>query len=96
MPPRHKAKWWPRKNAVWLERLRGWMPGPRFPDVPPSAQMPSLLDVVMTSVNVMQMRITRSPHGGRPAELVIAPRLAHLGLLDFHRAKEAMDRRLCR
>ena len=79
------------QNAVWLERLRGWMPGPRSPDVPPSAQMPSLLDVVMTSVNIMQMRITRSRMAGDPPELVIAPRLAHLGLLDFHRAKEAMD-----
>jgi NTE family protein len=28
---------------------------------------------------------------GDPPELVIAPRLAHLGLLDFHRAKEAME-----
>ena len=80
------------QNAVWLERLRGWMPGPpRSPDVPPSAQMPSLLDVVMTSVNIMQMRITRSRMAGDPPELVIAPRLAHLGLLDFHRAKEAME-----
>ena len=79
------------QNAVWLERLRGWMPGPRSPDVPSSAQMPSLLDVVMTSVNIMQMRITRSRMAGDPPELVIAPRLAHLGLLDFHRAKEAME-----
>ncbi|WP_284214793.1 patatin-like phospholipase family protein [Comamonas jiangduensis] len=79
------------QNAVWLERLRGWMPGPRSPDVLSSAQMPSLLDVVMTSVNIMQMRITRSRMAGDPPELVIAPRLAHLGLLDFHRAKEAME-----
>lgn len=52
---------------------------------------PSLLDVVMTSVNIMQMRITRSRLAGDPAELVVAPRLAHLGLLDFHRAQEAID-----
>ena len=52
--------------------------------------MPSLLDVAMTSINIMQMRITRSRMAGDPPELVIAPRLAHLGLLDFHRGEEAM------
>ena len=79
------------QSALWLERLRGWMPGTRAPAAVPSTHMPSLLDVVMTSVNIMQMRITRSRMAGDPPELVIAPRLAHLGLLDFHRAKEAME-----
>jgi predicted acylesterase/phospholipase RssA len=41
--------------------------------------------------NIMQMRITRSRMAGDPPELVIAPRLSHLGLLDFHRAREAID-----
>jgi NTE family protein len=58
------------------------------PKPPP---VPSLLDVVMTSVNIMQMRITRSRMAGDPPELVIAPRLSHMGLLDFHRAREAID-----
>lgn len=52
---------------------------------------PSLMDVLMTSVNIMQMRITRSRLAGDPPELTIAPHLAHMGLLDFHRAQEAMD-----
>ena len=52
---------------------------------------PSLLEVVLASVNIMQVRITRSRMAGDPPEVVIAPRLAHLGLLDFHRAAEAID-----
>ena len=28
---------------------------------------------------------------GEPPDLVIAPRLVHLALLDFHRASEAID-----
>ncbi|MBF6631285.1 MAG: patatin-like phospholipase family protein [Comamonas sp.] len=87
------------QNAAWISRiqqgLRSWMPGgaeqPSEPEAAEMLRVPSLLDVVMTSVNIMQMRITRSRMAGDPPELVIAPRLAHLGLLDFHRAKEAMQ-----
>ena len=28
---------------------------------------------------------------GEPPDAIVAPRLAHLALLDFHRAKEAID-----
>ncbi len=53
--------------------------------------IPSLLNVVMSSVNIMQMRITRSRMAGDPSEVLIAPKVAHIGLLDFHRAREAID-----
>ena len=79
----------------WFSRLhngfRNWMPGSGAGAEAATLPIPSLLDVVMTSVNIMQMRITRSRMAGDPPELVIAPRLAHLGLLDFHRAEEAME-----
>lgn len=83
-------------SAAWISRLqsglRSWMPGGGVAQgAQASMPIPSLLDVVMTSVNIMQMRITRSRMAGDPPELVIAPRLAHMGLLDFHRAKEAID-----
>lgn len=52
--------------------------------------LPSLLDVVAGSINIMQIRITRSRMAGDPPEAVIAPRLGHLGVLDFHRADEAI------
>jgi NTE family protein len=38
----------------------------------------------------MQVRITRSRMAGEPPDLIIAPRLADVGLLDFHRADEAI------
>ena len=53
--------------------------------------IPSMLDVLASSINIMQVRITRSRMAGEPPDLVVAPRLAHLGLLDFHRAKEAIE-----
>ncbi len=87
----------PPPGKPWSRRLTSWIPGVGAPPAVANSplvdgmRIPSVLDVVMTSVNIMQMRITRSRMAGDPPELVIAPRLAHLGLLDFHRAKEAMD-----
>ncbi|MBV7417808.1 patatin-like phospholipase family protein [Comamonas sp. CMM03] len=87
----------PPPGKPWSRRLTSWIPGLGAPPAVANSplvdgmRIPSVLDVVMTSVNIMQMRITRSRMAGDPPELVIAPRLAHLGLLDFHRAKEAMD-----
>ena len=86
----------PPPGKPWAQRLTGWIPGVGAPPAGAGTAVsgmrtPSVLDVVMTSVNIMQMRITRSRMAGDPPELVIAPHLAHLGLLDFHRAKEAMD-----
>jgi NTE family protein len=54
-------------------------------------RLPSMLDVVASSINIMQVRISRSRMGGDPPDALVAPRLAHLGLLDFHRAKEAIE-----
>lgn len=56
-----------------------------------TAEMPSVLDVGLNSINIMQMRISRSRLAGDPPEVLITPRLAHLGLLDFHRAEEAIE-----
>lgn len=52
---------------------------------------PSLIEVLTTSINIMQIRITRSRLAGEPADTLIAPLLAHFALLDFHRAAEAID-----
>ena len=54
-------------------------------------EIPSMLDVVAASINIMQERITRSRMVGEPPHVTIAPRLAHLGLMDFHRAPEAIE-----
>lgn len=50
----------------------------------------SMIEVVTTSLNIMSTRITRSRLAGEPADVVIAPRLGRLGLLDYHRATEAI------
>ena len=52
---------------------------------------PSMSEVLATAVNIMQVRITRSRLVGEPADIMIAPRLAHLGLMEFHRAGTAIE-----
>jgi NTE family protein len=75
----------------WLRKLQGNL-GALIPaHSPDERKMPSMLDVLTTSINIMQVRISRSRMAGEPPDLVVAPRLAHFGLLDFHRAKEAIE-----
>ncbi|TAK49346.1 MAG: patatin-like phospholipase RssA [Betaproteobacteria bacterium] len=53
--------------------------------------MPSILDVLATCMDITQVRVARSRLAGEPPEALVAPRLARLRLLDFHRAKEAIE-----
>ncbi len=55
-----------------------------------SLPIPSMIDVMTTSINIMQERITRSRLAGEPADIVIRPRLAQMALMDFHRAAPAI------
>ena len=92
----------PPPRAPWMrslhDRVSALLPHgaepadtPAADAAPPARPLPSVLDVLASSINVMQVRITRSRMAGDPPEATIAPHLAHLGLLDFHRAAEAIE-----
>ena len=66
----------------WMRRIWPGSEGPK---------RPSMLGVVTAALNVMQVRVTRSRMAGEPPDVIVSPRLAHLGLLDFHRAEEAIQ-----
>ena len=53
--------------------------------------VPSLVDVIAQSVYIMQVRITRARMAGDPPDVLLAPKLGHIRLLEFHRAAEAVD-----
>lgn len=55
------------------------------------AQIPNALEVMAGSIDIMQDRITRSRLAGEPPDVLIAPRLAHIGILEFDRAAEAVE-----
>ena len=59
--------------------------GPKSP-----VEMPSMLDVVSASLNIMQVRITRSRLAGEPADILIRPRLSDIASMDYHRAAPAI------
>lgn len=52
---------------------------------------PGFFDVIASSVNIMQDRITRSRMAGDPPEITLIPMLEDFALMDFHRAEEAID-----
>jgi NTE family protein len=51
-------------------------------------EAPGLFDVMAGTVNIMQDRITRSRMAGDPPDLMLMPRVDHIGLLEIHRAEE--------
>ncbi len=51
---------------------------------------PSLFEVMVGSLNVLQNHLSRSRLAGDPPDILMTPRLGHVGLLDFHRAEETI------
>lgn len=75
----------------WIRTLQENLRGLAHVESPDEPAMPSMLDVLTTCMDIVQVRIARSRMAGEPPEVVVAPRLAHLRLLDFHRAREAIE-----
>ena len=86
-PPQVSPGSVPKWMSKLQENLGALAPG-KSPDEP---EMPSILDVLTTCMDIVQVRIARSRMADEPPEVVVAPRLSQLRLLDFHRAKEAID-----
>src|SRR5688572_25618110 len=53
--------------------------------------IPSICDVFMTSLDIVEMRVARSRLAGEPADVLITPILPDFATMDFHRAKEAIE-----
>jgi NTE family protein len=54
-------------------------------------ERPGFSTVMMEAFNIMQDRITRARLAGDPPDVIINPRLGGVGLIDFHRANEAIE-----
>jgi NTE family protein len=50
-----------------------------------------LFSSLAAALNILQDRITRSRMAGDPPDLLLTPRLSHVGLLEFHRVSEAVQ-----
>lgn len=61
-----------------------------FPTRGKDEDAPGLFYAIATSINIFQDRITRSRLAGDPADIVLSPKVAQIGMLEFHRAGEAI------
>ena len=84
---RRNGKPWPR----WLAPAEGRASDDVRVAPAPSARVPSMLSSIAQSIDIMQVRISRSRLAGEPADILIQPRLGGMGIFDFHRAGPAMD-----
>ena len=80
----------PAGNGKFNALLAKFRSATRNGEPQPAPDMPSMLDVVSTSLSIMQVRITQSRLAGEPADFMIRPRLSNIGAMDFHRAKIAI------
>lgn len=76
-------------KLAWWERFT--RKGEEADPAPSNPGMPSALGVFMTSFDIMQVRVGRSRLAGEPADALITPILPDFAMMDFHRAREAID-----
>ena len=80
----------PSGRRSFLSRVLPRYNPTRDPKPEPEVAPPSMLETMMASINIMQLRIARSRLAGEPPDVLLMPRLGHLGLLDYHRAEFAI------
>ncbi|MDI1226904.1 MAG: patatin-like phospholipase family protein [bacterium] len=52
------------------------------------ANSPSIFGVMVSALNIVQDRLARSRLAGDPPDVLIVPRIGHIGLMEFDRAEE--------
>jgi NTE family protein len=67
----------------------GFFSGARS-DKPRRPNAPGIATVMVDAFNITQDRISRSRLAGDPPDIMVAPKLAKMGLFEFHRAQECI------
>ncbi|MEE9304217.1 MAG: patatin-like phospholipase RssA [Thiotrichaceae bacterium] len=52
--------------------------------------MPGIFEVFSNTISIMQNRITRSRMAGDPPDVILSPKIADIGTIDFHKAEPAI------
>jgi len=52
---------------------------------------PGMMEVMYSTITIMQDQITRSRLSGDPPDLILRPQLSDFSMMDFHRAAESID-----
>ncbi len=62
-----------------------------FPNLSGRKYRPGLFDTIAGSINIAQDRITRSRMAGDPPDIILSPKLSHIGLMEFDRGAETIE-----
>ena len=74
--------------ARWSGLLENFMKSLRTDNQPSE---PGMIEVMYSTINIMQNQISRARMQGDPPDLLLTPRLDDFHLMDWHRAEEAID-----
>lgn len=72
---------WLRPDRMFIQHI--------FGDRPDGG--PALGSAMIGGLNILLDRISRARLAGDPPDVLIAPRIAHIGLIEFHRAAETIE-----
>lgn len=79
-------------NSTALEEVpSSWLPFGFGADSSTKAQKLGITGVMIEAFNIIQDRIIRSRLAGDPPDVTIRPKLAEIGLTDFHKASESIE-----
>ncbi len=57
----------------------------------PNQPAPSIVSCMSNAIDIMQDRVTRSRLAGDPPDILLSPKLGHIGIMEFYRAEEAIE-----
>jgi NTE family protein len=58
---------------------------------PEKLSPPSFFNCMTNAIDIMQDRVTRSRLAGDPPDIILNPKLGHIGIMEFHRGEEAIQ-----
>jgi len=81
---------WIGRMASKLTRRKERRQDPSIVKQEEEPSIPSIFNVFMTALDIVEMRVARSRLAGEPADVLITPLLPDFATMDFHRAEEAI------
>jgi NTE family protein len=88
--PRETPRLLDRLTSSWARR-KPKQQDPSIVEEEEQPSMPSMFNVFMTSLDIVEMRVARSRLAGEPADVLVTPLLPDFATMDYHRAREAIE-----
>lgn len=81
-----------------VNKAKSLLPIKKAETPPPHNGAPDFFETVARSINIAQDRITRSRLAGDPPEVILAPKVSDIGMLETYKAEEAIEagRKCCK